>query len=379
MTARGGNARRSRRKSARPATTPATPRPTRFPALRVLTSVKGAVLTLGALATAVAAVIALIPKSAPVSTVAAEFSNITLDPNTTLDQYETRFAGLSGVRGPVVFAVATGRWRSRLIDLTTSTAGGSATSASGQASTTGTSETTPTPTISTATATTTTETTSPTTLSTTPTAPPSTSTSISGPSGTPGPRAIFGTVRTTEIPAVARLLSTTSVPVPVPGNQRPLDAIVNVGSTASACGTDLNAANCAVAPQIEHELQRGVSANAAALNVAKIFASSRNEIINHQIHPIGVTVHFGLRLVGFESKVATLLWSLYSEGAADPLPEEWFRSVVAMQFKADVPDDSFEGRFWMPEPKRRGHYVVALTVLDNQGIERGEGRSQPFP
>src|ERR1700686_2937147 len=61
--------------------------------MHFVTSAKGAVLTIGALAGAVGAVIALLPKHehAP-STLKASFSKVTVYPNVDLQEYEERFA-----------------------------------------------------------------------------------------------------------------------------------------------------------------------------------------------------------------------------------------------------------------------------------------------
>jgi hypothetical protein len=60
---------------------------------RFVTSAKGAVLTIGALAGAVGAVIALLPKHEHThSTLKASFSSVAVSPNVDLDEYEERFA-----------------------------------------------------------------------------------------------------------------------------------------------------------------------------------------------------------------------------------------------------------------------------------------------
>src|ERR1700704_798786 len=58
---------------------------------RFLTSVKGVILTIGAIAGAVAAVLALLPKEEPVPPIKASFSRVTAYPNVGLEEYEDRF------------------------------------------------------------------------------------------------------------------------------------------------------------------------------------------------------------------------------------------------------------------------------------------------
>jgi hypothetical protein len=310
------------------------------------------VLTLGALATAVAAIIALVPKSSPNSTVSAELTGILVDPNTSLDQYEARYAVLPGRARTSLSSYSSGsRWSYRFVDTTTPLPAGTAPSTLPQTSPTTSTQNSPT-----------------TSTGERSTTPQQGATSTS----TAPPPQLFHRFSPAEVESVAHAAMAVS-----PRDNNALEDLVS--HTANGCLTPFNGQPCPPASEIEHELQRGVSADVAAHRVAKAFVNSRSEIIGHKIHPVGATVHFRLHLVGFQGKVATLVWSLFSEGATRPLPPEWFRSVVAMQFKADVPNDTFEGKFWMPEPKASGRYIVDLTVVDDQGITRGEARSRPFP
>jgi hypothetical protein len=128
----------------------------------------------------------------------------------------------------------------------------------------------------------------------------------------------------------------------------------------------------------EHALAYYPNPVAAAEEVARAFAHSRGEVINHRFHPIGATVLYTVDLVGFAHQEAILVWSLWSRGATAPLTKTWQQHEIASEVEPQREDQTVPGRFWVPVPARGGEYEVHLSVYTSDGVERGEMETEPF-
>ena len=347
---------------------------------RVLTSVKGAVLTAGALAAAVAAIIALLPKgAAPSPALGASFvPPITVVPETSLDEYAARVEQTptaaveshSGVQAALPAYQPVADTFSAPASSTTSATSSTLTSTSTSSTSTPTPSTS-TPTSSTSTSSTSTSTS--TSSTSTPTSSTSTSTTIAPTNPSRTHILSLGSDRAAQ--NVANEVTAMHLPPVTVGPVQHYDAIV----FPTSCTTQPNNPMlCGVRPEIEHQLQTGVAQAVAARRLVALFANSRGEVINHKLHPFGVMVTFTARLVGFQGKVATVLWSLYSAAAGAPLNEEWFKTVIAMRITPDNNDDTFSNQFWIPEPRPKGPYYVRLEVEDQQNILRTYSDSARF-
>jgi hypothetical protein len=134
----------------------------------------------------------------------------------------------------------------------------------------------------------------------------------------------------------------------------------------------------ATRPLYEHALAYYPNPAAAAREVARAFADSRGEVINHRFHPIGATVLYTVDLVGFAHQEAILVWSLWSRGATAPLTKTWLQHVIAEEVEPQLEDQTVPGKFWVPVPARGGEYEVHLAVYTSNDVERGEMETEPF-
>jgi hypothetical protein len=128
----------------------------------------------------------------------------------------------------------------------------------------------------------------------------------------------------------------------------------------------------------EHALAYYPNPVAAAREVARAFADSRGQVIDHRFQPIGATVLYTVDLVGFAHQEALLVWSLWSRGATRPLTKTWLQHVIAKEVEPQREDVTVPGRFWVPVPARGGEYEVHLAVYTSNDIERGEMETEPF-
>jgi hypothetical protein len=128
----------------------------------------------------------------------------------------------------------------------------------------------------------------------------------------------------------------------------------------------------------EHALAYYPNPVAAAKEVARAFAHSRGEVIDHRFHPIGATVLYTVDLVGFAHQEALLVWSLWARGATAPLRKSWLQHVIASEVEPQREDQTVPGRFWVPVPAQPGEYEVHLAVYTSNDVERGEMETEPF-
>jgi hypothetical protein len=126
------------------------------------------------------------------------------------------------------------------------------------------------------------------------------------------------------------------------------------------------ASTCGLRPTIDQAIA-DYSANLAeaARAVAAAFSESRDEIFEHKVVPVGVTVNYSLDLVGFAGKRMVLEWTLCSSSTERPLPRTWWRNVIVKQI---VPSSNaptrVPGNFWAPIPATRGDYYFRLRVFE---------------
>jgi hypothetical protein len=358
--------------SARHRLTSARHRVTRF-----VTSAKGAVLTIGALAGAVGAVIALLPKHehAP-STLKASFSKVTAYPNVDLQEYEERFASHSAARidGRGSHPTAALRPPYRLVAATSLAAGGESEETTSDTSTSTTSS-------EPATSTTTTET-SETTETTT--------TEESSGSGevpfkeTNGVLVRDGNGSDPEAEhAVVEALSEIEVPLQQIAAAKSPEGEGTEGESTEGESAEVvvpkacDSSSCAVTPMIDNALATDPDPVKAAREIANAFANSRGRVIGNKLYPSGVAVNYTIDLAGWADREARLEWSLWSQTEGRALPKPWLRNVITKEIKPKVDEGSFSGQFWIPAPPRRGDYVVHLTVYDSDHVEHGEAETEP--
>ncbi len=379
-------------------------------AKRFLTSARGLILTIGALAAAVGSVLALIPKPPPdpiPAVLKANFSNLRVDRDVALSEYEARIGAhalasvgrspshppyLPGSRyrlaadivQPILRPIP--RPTLRHIVTTTTTTETPTTVTSSEIDRT----------IVTTDGTTTTESGAPdstviTSDGTIP-EPPKPATRLasktsfvepSSSSSTP-----FRVVGNTQVKEGAGALASqqtavvaalTSIPVTtaqLPGLEATNQASPTDQSVRIAVPDSCPKA-CAVTSMIDQSLAHHSDPIAAARALERALAESRGQIRDNKFYPLGVTVSYTVELAGFAHREAILEWSLWSKSTHRPLPKRWLREVIAMQIKPEADDESFVSRFWIPYPPPHGNYVVHLTLYDSKGVAHGEAETAP--
>lgn len=359
---------------------------------RFVTSAKGAVLTIGALAGAVGAVIALLPKHehAP-STLKANFSSVAVSPNVDLEEYEERFASrpLAKVgRGPHPPPLLTASYR--LVDAAHASASVKPAAALAATDTPSAPESPPTQVAETETAppetstdsTTTSEST--TTTETSETTEASTTTEETSSSVETSSSASFketegvlardgnGTDPKAEQAVVNAMSKIEFSPNELAAAKAPEGESATV-AVPDAC----NSPPCAMTPMIDSALTYDSDPVKAARAVAAAFADSRGRVVEGKLYPSGVAVSYTIDLAGFAGREAILEWSLWSQSEGQALPKSWLRNVIAKEVKPKADEESFSSQFWIPSPPPRGDYVVHLTVYDSDHVERGEINTAP--
>ncbi len=142
------------------------------------------------------------------------------------------------------------------------------------------------------------------------------------------------------------------------------------------CGT----ARCGYLQELDHESAIHPSNAAEAANaMAELFRDSRSKIVDHKLYPIGAAVSFTLKLDGWAHRRATLKWSLWSEGdGQEELPKSWWRKVRIARITPTTDRETLFGEFWVPIPPGHGDYSVHLTLDDAKGVAHAGGKSSPI-
>jgi hypothetical protein len=143
---------------------------------------------------------------------------------------------------------------------------------------------------------------------------------------------------------------------------------------------DCGSAPCGYIQELRHESAvHPNNAAQAADAMAELFRDSRAKIVDHKLYPIGAAVSFTLKLNGWAHRRATLKWSLWSEGdAQEELPKSWWRDVRIARITPTTNRETLFGEFWVPIPPGRGDYAVHLTLDDAAGVAHAGGKSSPI-
>ena len=303
----------------------------------------GAVIAAGAVAGAIGAIIALLPKPTP--ELRAAITKLSIDQNVTLSEYRARNAAsaLDSVRATAPDLVA------EFSAMTTGdiTTGGTATSG------TTTSETT------------TSGTTSRTTTSGTTT------------SGT----------TTTKDGKVLPLLSPEARAHLDEGvkravNQPPGEIPIIIGP---ACSSNPSGQNCGLGTvtvymQVLNEdgSPGNVDPAKVADRLAKLLAASRMQLIAGGKVPVGVTINYDISLTGFRGRRVTVRWSLYRAPGGNPVPASWLKNRPVHWLQGEANKDSASDSFWVPLPKTGGPFYVRVGVYDEDNVRLDFENSRTF-
>lgn len=108
-----------------------------------------------------------------------------------------------------------------------------------------------------------------------------------------------------------------------------------------------------------------VSKEVAARRLVRVLGHTRTVAQSDgRLDPLGVLVDANLHLQGLRDRTLDLRWSIYELGASGGLSVKWLREVEASHVIGHSDDYTVAVDFWVPMPKRRGDYVLRLTVTD---------------
>ena len=309
------------------------------------------VIAAGAVATAIGAILALWPDPAPpVVELRAELTELSVDENVTLSEYEERHKELDGSSAPGPRELSS---YSAAQPTPTSTTPAETTHTETTTTTTETTETSTTATQSTETETTETQT-GTTQTETEPTDPDDLGDDII---------VVPSLNEVAEVRLGAVLREKFERPSSVPQPQ-----------LAEVCITGLHKPEC------------GLSSTVAFMHVAddtdpEEIAEDLEELLSNTQtdgnEPLGVTVYYRISVTGFRDRNVDVRWELHRPNGPK-LPFAWLRNQRAALFKGEAERDSASPHFWIPLPEGIGPFFVRLTALDEDGVPLAHARTPTF-
>jgi hypothetical protein len=114
-------------------------------------------------------------------------------------------------------------------------------------------------------------------------------------------------------------------------------------------------------------------AEVAAKQLAVVFHHTRTKLVEQgstgatRPVPVGADVNFDLTLEGLTGRRVTVRWSLYRAHGDRPLPRDWLRNRKVLVAHARAATDEESGEFWVPLPRSRGSYFIRLGAYDDAG------------
>lgn len=108
-----------------------------------------------------------------------------------------------------------------------------------------------------------------------------------------------------------------------------------------------------------------VSPAQAARNLVHVFAHGRTitDSVNRVRHPVGVVVTIRVELDGLRGKHVALQWQLWPVDGKSALFAPWLSPRSGPVFTATTDADGAGYSFWIPLPKQRGLYAIHLALL----------------
>jgi hypothetical protein len=351
MTARKRKPGKKRQPSHRERVQEGTPRRAWFSSLsRGVKWLVAAVITAGAVATAIGAIAALWPDSREsAAELRAEISEVTVDRNVTLGAYTARQDEPKGSSAP------TPPTKRQLVAFTLAQ-GGTVDTATIPTET----ETTPTettPTETTPTETTPTETTP---TETTPTETTPTDDEDGDDDIVVRPE-LSDEAETRLREGVGQALRDPAVVAPIDLGPACADGLAN-----SDCGLS------SAALYINWENEEGESAQVSQAEVAEqlvsLLTGTRMQMLPSGMRqPLGVTVNYRISLTGFRGRKVDVRWELHRPGGGQ-LPQDWLKAQRAALLEGEADKDSASPSFWVPLPAIEGPFFIRVTATDEDGV-----------
>lgn len=81
--------------------------------------------------------------------------------------------------------------------------------------------------------------------------------------------------------------------------------------------------------------------------------------------PVGVVVTANMELSGLRGKPVLLSWSMWQENGAERLYGEWLNEQLAYRIEATSDHDTASVDYWIPLPKQKGPYFIRTRLAFN--------------
>ena len=125
-----------------------------------------------------------------------------------------------------------------------------------------------------------------------------------------------------------------------------------------------------------------VSSAAAASSIIGILSQTRTAsgpsgAPKAQQDPLGEQVNVNLELVGLRGQPVLLSWSIFQAGSHTNLFGKWLGDFVADRLEATTNDDTGTLAMWIPLPKLPGPFFIHL-ILTTDGASLASADSSPF-
>jgi uncharacterized protein YciW len=288
-----------------------------------------AVITAGALATAIAAIISLWPDSPePPPELAAELSEVLIDENVSLGEYQLRSAEQEGSSAPSAEADA----RLAVVVAQTGTVKGAGTT-----------------------------TTAPTVTETTPTQTETTPTQTE----TDESDGDEGMVVEPDLSEEAEERFSQGVRQAL---ESPALGSIDIGQ---ACADRPHGEECGLSGLSTYMgllNQEELSEGQVADRLVNVLTGTRTtRLQSGRTQPVGVTVFYRVSLTGFRGRTVEVRWSLFRPGGA-LLPHEWLRDQRAALLRGEADKDSASPSFWAPLPALDGPFFIRIVVENENGL-----------
>jgi hypothetical protein len=97
----------------------------------------------------------------------------------------------------------------------------------------------------------------------------------------------------------------------------------------------------------------------------------------HKRDPLGELVNVNVELAGLQGKPVFLSWSIFQVGGHTALFGKWLSDFVAYRLETTTNDDTGNLKMWIPLPKLPGPYFISLTMTTD-GASLASMDSGPF-
>jgi hypothetical protein len=143
-----------------------------------------------------------------------------------------------------------------------------------------------------------------------------------------------------------------------------------------ACYTDVTDPDCGLSNQVLYMQvvdEKGeptfVNQAVVAEQLAKLLAGTRTApLLSGREQPVGVTINFRLSLTGFRGRIVDVRWALHRDASGGQVPRDWLKNQRGPRYRGNAEKDSASPAIWVPLPRSEGVYFIRLEIKDEDGV-----------